>query len=71
MNRVTVTELRPGQSVKQISTNKVGVITSPFDLGRTWVDFGRGPEPIPDDDIDFAIRRVRLTVRHNPDDSHR
>jgi len=73
MNRVTVTELRPGLSVKQLSTNKVGVITTPptgvsVDLGRTWVEFGRGPEPIQDDDIDFAVRRVRLTVRHNPND---
>ena len=29
MNRVTITELRPGLSIKQISTKKVGVITTP------------------------------------------
>jgi hypothetical protein len=49
----------------------VGVITTPpadaSDL-QTWVDFGEGPEPIRDDDIDIALRRIRLTVRHNPDD---
>jgi hypothetical protein len=73
MNRVTISERRPGLSVKQLSTNKLGVITAApteasVDLGRTWVDFGSGPEPIQDDDMDFALRRVRLTVRHNPDD---
>src|SRR5438046_675798 len=73
MNRLTLTELRPGLSIKQISTRRVGVITTPpagasVDLGQTWVDFGEGPERIRDDDIDFALRRIRLTVRHNPDD---
>jgi hypothetical protein len=72
MNRVTITELRPGLSIRQISTKKVGVITTPpagaFELGQTWVDLGGGPEPIRDDDIDLALRRIRLTVRHNPDD---
>jgi len=73
MNRVTITELRPGLSIKQISTKKVGVITAPpagasVDLGYTWVDFGGGPERVRDDDIDFALRRIRLTVRHNADD---
>lgn len=73
MNRVAITELRPGLSIKQISTQKVGVIAdlpngASIDLGRTWVDFGGGPEQIPDDDIDFALRRIRLTVRNNQDD---
>jgi hypothetical protein len=73
MNRMTTTEPRPGLSIKQISTHKVGVIVTPptgasVDVGRTQVDFGGGPEQIPDDDIDFALRRIRLTVRHNRDD---
>lgn len=50
----------------------VGVITTPpggeSALGQTWVDFGGGPEAIRDNDIDVALRRIRLTVRHNPDD---
>jgi hypothetical protein len=66
------TERRPGLSIRQISTKKVGIITTPPDgapdLGRTWVDFGEGPEPIPDGDIDLALRRIRLTVCHNPED---
>lgn len=73
MNRVTITELRPGLSIKQISTNRVGtIIPAPtgasVDLGQTWVDFEEGPEQIRDDDIDFTLQRIRLTVRHNPVD---
>lgn len=71
MNRVIMTELRPGLSIRQISTKKVGVITTPpagaSDL-QTWADFGKGPEPVRDNDIDFALRRIRLTVRHKPGD---
>src|SRR5687767_6276313 len=72
MNRVTITELRPGLSIRHISTKKRGVLTAPpagaSDLGQTWVDFGGGPEPIRDDDTDLALLRIRLTVRHNADD---
>src|SRR5947209_5711493 len=73
MNRVNVTDLKPGLSIRQVSTNKVGVIVAPptgasVDLGQTWVNFGGGPEQIRDDDIDVALRRIRLTVRHNPRD---
>lgn len=72
MNRVPFTELRPGLSIRQITTKKVGVIITPpageSGPGQTWGDFGGGPEAIRDDDIDVALRRIRLTVRHNPDD---
>ncbi len=71
MSRVTITELRPGLSIRQISTRRAGIITTPppgtSDL-QTWVDFGAGPEVIRDDDIDLALRRIRLTIRHAPDD---
>jgi hypothetical protein len=73
MDHVKTTELRPGLSVRQISTRKAGVIVAPpngvsVEPGRTWVDLGAGPEQLRDDDIDIALRRVRLTVRHNPQD---
>jgi hypothetical protein len=73
MNRATITELRPGLSIKQISTKKLGVITTPpagasLDLDRTWVDFGAGPEPVSDGDIEFTLRRIRLTVPSKPKD---
>ena len=66
MNRVTTTALRPGLSIRQISTKKAGIITPPpagtSDLGQTWVDFGAGPEPVPDDDIDF--HQARTDAKH-------
>jgi hypothetical protein len=73
MDRAKLTELRPGLSVRQISTGREGVIVAPPDggpveLGHTWVNLGGGPEPLMDDDIDIALRRVRLTVAHNPQD---
>lgn len=73
MNRVQITEPRPGTSIKQVSTNKAGVIVAPLrgesvELGRTWVDLGKGPEQISDDDIDIVMRHIRITVRHDPRD---
>jgi hypothetical protein len=73
MDRVKMSELRPGLSVRQISTRRPGVIVPPpqnavVELGRTWVDLGAGPEQLRDDDVDIALRQIRLTVRHNPQD---
>jgi hypothetical protein len=73
MNRVKTPEWRPGTCIRQTSSGQLGVVVAPppgerIDPDRTWVDLGKGPERIKDDDLQVVLRHVRLTIRHNPQD---
>jgi hypothetical protein len=66
-------KLDPGIRIRQFTTDRAGVIVAPppgqwFEPGRTWVDFGNGPELVEDDTIGVMVRHIRLTIRHNPQD---